>query len=242
MQRVSIPAALTAMTFAFGCGGAATQASEAGTMPVASSEPASSESAGEEVSMVEPATISQDALASLDLEGLPAAPWSGRALASDQVPAALLQAWANAANREVCAPIAVRELEGASARVSELVEGGWAVEFDRRGQPGMSPSGEACRSCGRGVFGIAGTEMTPDLLAGEDEGTELPTPSFADGSHLTIETPEDGERVAAATLTVRGQGCVYQVWSFLGEEHLRQLVQQLRRVEVRPPATTIAAR
>jgi hypothetical protein len=236
MRSFSRLAALTATMFTFGCGHAATHATAPATMPIAAAEPAVEEAPASEPTE----TPEDDVLATLDLSGLPAAPWSSAPLASEQVPAALLRAWASADNRGVCAPIAPARLEDASARVSELVDGGWAVEFDRSGQPGLSPSGETCARCGRGVFGIAGTQMSPDALVSEEDPVDAPSPSFADGSHLSVEPPAEGERVAAATLTVRGQGCVYQVWSFLGEEHVRQLVGQLRRVEVRRTAAVAA--
>ena len=172
-----------------------------------------------------------------DLSGLPAAPWSAEPLATDAAPV-LVEAWARADNRASCAPIAPASLgaaSGARARVSSMIEGGWAVEFDRRGMPGMTRRGATCARCGRGVFGVAGTAMVTDELPDD------PSPSFADGSHVEVEPPAEGESVAAATITVRGQGCVYQVWSFLGEDHLRQLVDGLRRVEVQD-APSVATR
>lgn len=174
------------------------------------------------------------------LRPLPPPPWSDTPLDSDAVPAPLLRAWAHAANRAQCAPLAPSALgagEGARARTSEL-EGGWAVEFDRRGMPGLGADGEPCARCGRAVFGIAGTNLTAEDLAGEGDSV---TPSFADGSQLLLEPPAEGEQVAAASLTVRGQDCVYQVWSFLGAEHVRELVSSLRLVSVEGPAPRVVA-
>jgi len=173
-----------------------------------------------------------------DLAGLPTAPWAVAPMAADAAPAELLAAWAQAENRASCAPIAPAALgaaDGARARVSEMIQGGWAVEFDRRGMPGLSRDGSPCAHCGRGVFGIAGTGMMPEELADD------PAPSFADGSHVEVEAAAEGESVAAAMITLRGQSCVYQVWSFLGEEHVREIVDGLRRVETRG-ATSVAAR
>ena len=232
MRRFQIMTAVTAATMLFGCGSSASTSAP-------SSMPLTAFTTGDEAPTATVATGEVDteaALATFDLSALPPAPWSAQHLASTAVPAQLLAAWANAANRTSCAPIAPAALgagEGASPRVSDLVEGGWAVEFDRRGMPGMTTSGGTCARCGRGVFGIAGTTMTADSLLTEDDATDVPTPTFADGSHLAVEPPSEGESVAAATLTVRGQGCVYQVWSFLGESHVRELVDQLRIVEVR---------
>ncbi|MGE0788581.1 MAG: hypothetical protein AB7S26_23120 [Sandaracinaceae bacterium] len=167
---------------------------------------------------------------------LPSAPWATPPIASEAAPGAVLAAWRDAENRSVCAPIApiaTGAADGAEARVSTLIEGGWAVEFDRRGMPGMSERGAECRRCGRGVFGVAGTRMSPDELVMEESADES-GPTFADGSQLVVDPPADGESIASATLTVRGQGCVYQVWSHLGEEHVRELVSALRVVDVNP--------
>ncbi len=169
----------------------------------------------------------------VDLSGLPVAPWSVAPLATTAVPGAVLSAWATAENRTVCAPVALATAGEARARVSDMIEGGWAVEFDRPGMPGLSANGESCARCGRGTFGIAGTAMSPSEIAGEEVG-DAPAPSFADGSHLEVEPPAEGEDVAAAMITMSGQGCVYQVWSFLGEAHVRELVAGLRRIDVAP--------
>ena len=165
-----------------------------------------------------------------ELADLPAAPWASARRGAAEVPAVLM-AWASAENRNWCAPMAPPALEGVSARASEL-DGGWVVEFDQPGQPGVGIDGEACSDCGRGVFGIAGTSM------GIDEMIETPRPSFADGSATEV-SPEDGS-VVSATIAVPGQGCVYQVWSFLGAEHLEVMMGSLRFVETSTSTTQVA--
>ncbi|MEM9073602.1 MAG: hypothetical protein AAGE52_34240 [Myxococcota bacterium] len=154
------------------------------------------------------------------LAELPSAPWSQGTVEIGTAPAVVM-AWASAENRGWCAPLAAPTGESVSARASDL-DGGWVVEFDEAGQPGVDENGEACADCGRGVFGIAGTSM------GVDEMLDEPTPSYADGS--ASEVVEDG--VAAATIAIQGQGCVYQVWSFRGRDHLNALVDELRFVNV----------
>jgi hypothetical protein len=57
-----------------------------------------------------------------------------------------------------------------------------------------------------------------------------PEPTYGDGSYAAIEVGDGG--TAAATITVPGQGCVYQVWSLLGESHVRELLEALRLVHV----------
>ncbi|MFK7987195.1 MAG: hypothetical protein AB8I08_14320 [Sandaracinaceae bacterium] len=221
MNRVSKLVACAAWMMAYGCGASGGAVATGPTAPIAQ-------------------TLAEASAETVSIAGLPAAPWSQTPLSSDAAPAPVLTAWAGASNRGECAPLAPAAFgaaEGAEARVSpDLVEGGWAVEFDRRGLPGMQSDGDTCANCGRGVFGIAGTRMTPGQLVSEDDDAELPTPTFADGSHLAIEPTAEGEAVSAATLTVQGQGCVYQVWSFLGETHVRELVDSLRLVDVAQPS------
>lgn len=214
------------MTSLVGCGGAAVHAPSATaphTTALAATTAAADPTAPAELAAIEPEAI--------DTTTLPEAPWSEAPLTRREVPAPLLAAWERADNRDVCAPMAPRSFgaaSGARARTSEL-EGGWAVEFDRRGLPGLGRDGAACPTCGRGVFGIAGTSLAPEALAGDHAAG--PAPSFRDGSHAEVEVSE-GEPVAAATIVVAGGSCVYQVWSFLGREHVEELVRELRRVEV----------
>jgi len=220
------------VTSLVGCGGSVANA------PIASAPHAVTSASVE--SVIDPVAATEVAApetVAIDPSTLPEAPWADAPLTTRDVPPPILTAWERAENRETCAPIAPRSFgaaDGARARASEL-EGGWAVEFDRRGMPGVARDGNACTSCGRGVFGIAGTSMTPEELAGER--SDVPQPSFRDGSHAELEVSE-GESVAAATLTLAGEGCVYQVWSFLGQDHVEELVRELRRVEL--PASRAA--
>lgn len=164
-------------------------------------------------------------------ESFAAAPWSAEPMAATAAPRALLTAWRRADNRTDCAPLAPSSLGagmGARAR-SASYAGGWAVEFDKAGLPGITASGETCARCGRGAFGIAGTTMTPDALDEDLIGSER----WSDGSHADVQATDEDPAHAGrvATLVVSGQDCVYQVWSFLGEDHLRELVAGLRRVD-----------
>ncbi|MFW5920777.1 MAG: hypothetical protein ACOCUS_02965, partial [Polyangiales bacterium] len=120
-------------------------------------------------------------------DDLPQAPWSADRLAADEAPSTLVDAWKQASNRDWCAPMSPSsfgEGEGADARMSEL-HGGWSVEFDKAGAPGMRPDGDACDDCGRATFGIAGTGMAPEELVAVEEG-DAPAPSFSDGSHAEV--------------------------------------------------------
>lgn len=165
---------------------------------------------------------------------LPNAPWSAQRVSASEVPPALVNAWRRAENRSWCAPLAPVGIEGARTRAARF-DGGWAVEFDKRGLPGMTARGRNCTRCGRGAFGIAGTAVMVD---DEDPG-EAEEMTLRDGSRVRIEVSEneEGEPTDAngvvATLKIRGQDCVYQVWSFSGDEHLQELIRELRFVDAR---------
>ena len=163
---------------------------------------------------------------------LPSAPWSNERLAMRDAPRPLVQAWQHADNRGWCAPIApasIAAIQGAQARRSAF-EGGWAVEFDKQGAPGIGRDGNTCATCGRGSFGIAGTSMNRDSI---DE--ETVAPAWNDGSRAEYQSTDSNDDPtksgAVATIVVPGQECVYQVWSFLGQEHLNELVSSLRFVD-----------
>ena len=163
------------------------------------------------------------------LAGLPDAPWANDPIAMGAAPEAVMSAWAAAENREWCAPLVPA---GVTAARASALDGGWAIEIDQRGAPGIREDGQSCRRCGRAAFGIAGTSMPVDSL-NDMETDAAPSPTYADGS-ATIVSSEDG--VASATISVGGQGCVYQVWSFLGEDHLNELIEGLRVVAIEAPS------
>jgi hypothetical protein len=198
--------------------------------PPLRSEPASAVSSGhEQVVAVDPA---MPAPARAELAMLPAAPWAAERLETTAVPDALIASWRDAENRAWCAPVAPSAIDGAIARAGEIY-GGWSVEFDHAGSPGVRPNGSTCPRCGRAAFGIVGTAMTPEDAVDPDAVVE-PAPTFNDGSRAEIAAAASRSEAASATIVVAGQGCVYQVWSFLGEEHLRGLVDSLRLVAIAP--------
>lgn len=160
---------------------------------------------------------------------LPEAPWAGALVPADNLSQEVASALETAENRSWCAPM-VPASAGEPARAATLA-GGWSLEFDQRGAPGIRANGNSCARCGRASFGVAGTSMGTDEAV--DFEADAPVAVFNDGSTQDI-VAEDG--VASATLTVGGQGCVYQVWSFLGEDHLNSLLEELRFVELETPA------
>jgi hypothetical protein len=196
--------------------------------------------------MAESPTYESSPLASVDVDiengELPGAwndpsheaPWSAEPVSSDQAPDELLAAWRGADNREQCAPLAPTSyLEGARIRRASY-DGGWAVEFDKRGMPGMTRNGRACTDCGRAAYGIAGTALEVD----DEDPMEAEERTLSDGSRVRYElsvdeadADDDSAVGSVATLKIRGQGCVYQVWSFSGDEHLQGLIEDLRFVE-----------
>ena len=138
----------------------------------------------------------------------------------------LLDEWAKAENRATCAPLTFATLrEDGTVRRANF-SGGWAVAWDIPGLPGREATGHHCATCGRGVFGIAGAGVT----VGED------TPGFPEFEQY------EGENWAGwhleggsgpnwlAQVRVDDQQCLYYVWSFLGRDHVAELVRSIRRV------------
>ena len=143
-----------------------------------------------------------------------APPWSRDTLRPEQVPAEYLRAWRVAANRSSCAlvaPAAVR-VQGARPRIAQFA-GGWAVAYDTPEQ--------------RSAFGVAGTGTAPDTNTYDAWPNRR---RWADGSSAGW-GPEGGTGPnQLAYLRIAGQECLYNVWSRLGEEHLRRLMLELRFV------------
>lgn len=150
-----------------------------------------------------------------DRARLPRAPWSAAPLPRSEVPAVYLSEWSAADNRETCALIAPRSLgehERAAPRAARFA-GGWGLAYDL---PQL-----------RSAFGVAGTGV------GAAEPTYDDWPHhrrWADGSSAGY-GPEGGTGPnELAYLRIAGQGCLYNVWSMLGREHLESLLDELRFV------------
>jgi len=144
------------------------------------------------------------------------APWSAEPLAAASVPRAYLMAWEQAENRATCALVGFVESDataGATARPASF-GGGWGVAYDRAGQ--------------RSAFGVAGTGVS----AVEPAYDEWPMQRrWLDGSSAGY-GPEGGTGPnQLAYLEIRGQRCLYNVWSRLGVEHLERLMDSLRFIE-----------
>ncbi len=134
------------------------------------------------------------------------------------MPAVYAEQWTLAENRTTCALLApeLGEVVSPGAPRRAAFSGGWAVAYDT---PTI-----------RSAFGIAGT----GALASGPTYAWPDSIRYADGSTATY-GPEGGEPNAnqLAYLTIRGQSCLYNVWSRLGTPHLLSLIESLRFVVVR---------
>lgn len=144
-----------------------------------------------------------------------AAPWDSPPLLASSVPQELLTAWSRAENRSSCAPLAFDPAvvrADATPRIATF-GGGWGIAYDLPDQ--------------RSAFGVAGT----GVRAAEPSYDEWPNRrTWADGSTVGY-GPEGGSGPnQLAYLRVAGQGCLYNVWSRLGQAHLETLLESLRRI------------
>ena len=133
------------------------------------------------------------------------------------VPRAYAEQWRRAENRAGCALFAFSSLgegERATPRAATFA-GGWSVAYDLPGT--------------RSAFGIAGTGVN----AADSTYADWPFKQrWSDGS-LAEYGPEGGSGPnQLAYLRIANQGCLYNVWSRLGREHLEYLLNAIRRVEV----------
>ena len=146
------------------------------------------------------------------------APWSAPALAADAVPAHYLAQWRKADNRATCAPLApvdTADRPDAKPRPANF-SGGWAVAYD---EPGL-----------RSAFGVAGAGVA---ATGAGDSPFPDSITWADGSIASYGLEGGTGPGYLAYLEVDGQGCLYNVWSNLGEAHLLHLLSSLRKVDVR---------
>ncbi len=147
-------------------------------------------------------------------------------------PEPLAEQWFGSANRRWCAglvPAGLETTRRATVRAAEYPTG-WAIAYDLPTGPGQEPDGSDCADCGRSAFGVVGTGRThaADPVAG-DANSLL----WSDGSRAGWDDAPvaDSATKRVAEVVVAGQGCVYEVWSNLGEAHLVTVVEGLRLVE-----------
>ena len=148
------------------------------------------------------------------------APWSAPALRAAAVPPIYSEVWRAAENRARCALLAPERLDpvlqAAAVPRAATFSGGWAVAYDL---PQV-----------RSAFGVAGTGVeawSANIYDGWPERRVL-----ADSSRVGY-GPEGGASPNwLAYVQIPGQGCLYNVWSRRGREHLEELLGQLRFVVV----------
>lgn len=144
-----------------------------------------------------------------------AAPWRQPSLAATEVPDVYFTEWEKAENRATCTIIAPRSLgagAGATPRAATFA-GGWAVAYDLTDL--------------RSAFGVAGAGVSA-----KDPAYDAWPYAWSWDDGKVQYGPEGGEGPnQLAYVRIKGQECLYNVWSRLGREHLEHLLRELRLVE-----------
>ena len=220
MQRTVIVSALFVLVAA--CGAAPESSFDQPN--TGTSIPASTVAA---LAATEPTTTTEPAV--------PAMPWAVSSLPQSAVPDVLVEQWIAADNRDWCSALFPAEpaLLGRDAVIRRAnFGGGWAVAWDLSSGPGRFATGEYCSDCGRGAYGIAGTGLQTEGAEADRWPTTI---DYDDGSKLGYgfegAAPADSGAPLVAYLLVQDEGCNYNIWSFLGEDHLLAMIEQLRRVD-----------
>lgn len=169
-----------------------------------------------------PAPTTSDALAE--------APWAAPALPPAQAPPAALAAWSEAVDqgRPQCPLLTLRPggaLPTGTPRQAAFF-GGWGVAWDVPGAPGSLPDGQEHPQAGRSTYGVG----TGPLDGAEFDESSPYYKQWSDGS-VADAGPASGSRKWVAGLRVAGSDCYYQVWSYLGRDHLEGLIESLRKVD-----------
>ena len=140
----------------------------------------------------------------------PPPPWQGSPIGD--VPAVYLTEWERAENRDRCVLVAFDGVRGDATPRRANFAGGWAGAYDLPGT--------------RSAFGIAGSG------ASASDGTYqwADTMRWSDGSSATWGLEGGTGPNHLAYIRIAGQDCLYNIWSALGEEHLRELITRMRFV------------
>ncbi len=213
-------------------------AAACGLPPETSDQPVSGTTAPAATTGTSPATtvalVTTIAVAPVAALDTTRAPWQEPELSLEDVPTVLINQWNSAENREWCSALFPEDPgslgDNATIRPADF-GGGWAVAWDLADGPGRFGSGEFCVDCGRGAYGIAGTGLQ---VYGDEMERWPATFTFDDESKVGYgyegDAAADSGAPLLAYLLVKDEGCNYNIWSFLGEDHLVELVGQLRRV------------
>ena len=147
----------------------------------------------------------------------PSAPWTQASLKASLVPDPYLEVWEEAENQTTCAlvvPSSVGEGQEGVPRSAQFA-GGWGVAYDL---PEL-----------RSAYGVAGTGAAADGFTYPDFPHEI---RWSDGSVAEYGLEGGTGPNELAYLRIAGQGCLYNVWSRLGTDHLEHLLQALRFVDL----------
>jgi len=136
-------------------------------------------------------------------------------LAASSVPRVLLAEWRKAENRAGCAPLWLDDVAVADKQIrARYFGGGWGVTVRNPRRWGVAGAGVIV-----GPQDLAKWKFRRENAAGMRAGYGLE--GFDMGPDWL------------AYIMVPGQSCLYNVWSSVGKEHLEQLVDHLRLVDVR---------
>jgi hypothetical protein len=143
------------------------------------------------------------------------APWDAPRLGLGAVPQAYLTEWQRAGNRARCPLLVPSDLGAGAAGVPRREDfgTGWGVGYDVAG-----------RNDGGASFGVAGTAASRGSAPASQKQLR-----WADGSSAHYLQSESGRGVAY--LELAGVECLYNVWSYLGDDHLMTVLHGLRRVD-----------
>ena len=145
------------------------------------------------------------------------APWVKNA-ANNQFNPVYSQQWRKADNRKNCALLvlprnASAHLPNAKSRPAPF-SGGWAIAYDTPKQ--------------RSAYGVAGTGAK---VTNADIQRWQQHRFWHDGSAIGWGLEGDTGPKHLAYVQVKGQKCLYNVWSNVSEDHLLSLIQNLRKAK-----------
>lgn len=175
------------------------------------------------------------------------APWSNPPLQHSEVPDVLIRGWSDPENQE-CPALGLKDQ--ADQAVPRLGGFGSTVSYDNPDGPGMRGDSSVCIDCGRSAYGIPfGVVFNPDRVLNDwaqlpayhlewDDGSWaiLPRPHpTAEWQVIDPETGQSAEPEWTAHLWLDND-CHYRIWSWLGPNHLLELLEDLRFVQdLAPP-------
>ncbi len=141
-------------------------------------------------------------------------PWTAKAIKSGSIPEVYYAQWYKAKNQNTCALMVLstaNKMREAKPRRADF-SGGWAVAYD-------TPKT-------RSIYGIAGTGS---VALSFDHAKVFPNIlRWSDGSYASYGLEGGTGPGYLAYVTVAGQGCAYNIWSKVSQEHLEGLLTGLR--------------